>query len=524
MVNYFKTCLFQESISRTVIFPFNAPTMELVLRYIYSGVDIIAESDDLVPEVYSVANYLQVAPLIELCENSFRAGIRPELSLELWQHALMLGKDAIAEIAKTIVLSNFKIFDNPDSVGRLSLKTMEDVMAEPFINCSGASKCKAAWTWALSQDSVTQAEIDALVRALVKSPNVESGDILIASAEEMNDCFDELRVKGRQYMWSSATKAQWIQPGGANNQIVANIMLGNESSKWLLILDERQLEKNKMTLFDFEEKKWFYITTDAVDLGHHYAISSMGSILYLSGGSQKKYFRYFNVEAKRWERLADLPFDREQHNMVTLNKNMFILGGFSPETGECREIYSWEIKNQTWKRCAEIATPVASATSTSIGGKIFLVGGNLVQNGRPERRPCDIVQCFETITGFSYNIRLPLPFKAKCYTTKVAVVGNDMHVFHNGDVYQLNEKDRAYKLCSMSNAPLKGFAVAVFGDKILLFGGENENFVTVSNMFQYDVNSNQCVMLPLVTPFQMCGFSYTKIIVPSTWDLTEAKP
>ena len=516
----------QEASSGSAELKFSREAVELVLQYIYSGKEDIV-NPDTVPELYYAANFFGIAPLVSLCESYLKSGMRVDISLEIWQYAKLFEKNEIAEIARSIALTNFESFQNPMSIGRVSLNTITDILADPYLNCSGHEKCKVAWIWFLSHDCVTKDESNTLIRSLVKSSNVETDDILQAC--EVNQdlatgvCgFGVELEEERKAMWSSATNNQWIQPGQKPNKIVARIMAENETSEWILILGGSATDESKMTLFNFKEKKWFYIEADKVDLGHRYAISAVGSLLYLSGGADNRQtqFKFFDIGHKTWQTMQDLPVGREQHCMVTVVNDMFILGGNSSKSTTVGDIFRWRTTHH-WEQHGHLAYPVTNATSAVVGSNVYLVGGSLISNGKPVRNGTDMVQCFETGTRVSYKLRLPLPFKAKVRDTGVAAADGHIYVYHKGNIYQVDESSKPFNLCSISECPVKGFGTVAFGDRVLVFGGENDNFMGFNYVLQYDPTTNKYVKLPMKIPFQMSDFHWTKIRVPLSWE--EAK-
>lgn len=504
--------------------PFSAQTVELLLRYIYRGADVLTA--DSVPELYYAANYLQIDPLTDLCEAFLETEMTQDISLEIWQCAKLFGKTKIAEVARTVAVSNFQNFDNPGAVGRLSLQTMKDIFAEPYLNINGAKKCKVAWTWLLSQETVSQSDVNSLIAALMTSCNVTSDDILqsavdsadVGDGDDATHDFDEERIEERQGAWLAAADNLWIKPG--QNQIVATNMGDNESSEWIVVIGGTLAKPNKLTLLNFKEKKWFDVESDETDLGDGYAVSAIGSLLYLTGGTFQRRFLIFNIDEKTWERLEELPFRRQNHCMVAMNNCLYVIGGASSEEEPCG-VYKW--KNTQWAECGKIAYPVTQARAVVVGSRIFLIGGCLVEPGRAAQKSAsDMIQCYETVSGYSYKLRMPLPFKAKTYNAGVAAVGRNVYVIHMGNVYTFNENSECHKIGSLSGAPVKGFAAVPFGNKVLIFGGEDDDFIQKEDVLQYDVTANECVKLPLRTPYLMSDFIWTKITVPTSWDLVDA--
>jgi N-acetylneuraminic acid mutarotase len=302
------------------------------------------------------------------------------------------------------------------------------------------------------------------------------------------------------------------------------------------------LEESRLTLFNFKKKIWYDLEADKCELGHRYAVCSLGSILYLSGGTKnQKGFMCFNDYTKRWDNQAPLLVGREQHNMCTVPDNsirselrtverkIYVLGGTSQQEPALTDVHVYDIRTMTWSKCGNLAYAVAAACSTVVGQRIYLLGGALV-GGNSSRQPSDKIQCFDTSKGYSWNIDQTLPFKSKlqkmgavCFDSEK--VGHRVYVVHNRMIYLLKFNKHTgvdiKEVCAVSNAPTKGFAVSNFGDKLFIFGGEDDSFKSSKGILQYDISSEKVVSLPINLPFEMKDFMHTAIPIPDSWVLTE---
>lgn len=519
--------------------PFDGETVDLVLQYVYTGKDLITTQEaDALPPLYYAANYLQISTLKQDCEEFLYLGRHPKISLEIWQIAKSFGNEEVAEVAKSLALQNFSAFCNVDSIGEIGFEDLKILLQDQLANCSGMIKCKAAWTWLIAQDNADIDVAKSLINALVASENVDNEDILAGCQTDLEELlgvvdFDKLTFS--QNLWQTACKQLWIQPENASNT-------GTFSMKECFIaVGGSPLDESRLTLFDFKKKIWYDVKAQKRELGHRYAICSLGSFLYLSGGtSNPKQFMCFNADTKCWSTERDLPVGREQHNMCTVPENtirsekrtverkIYVLGGTSQNEPKLKAVHVYDIKSMGWSVLGEVAYAVASACSTVVGSRIYLLGGSLVDGGI-SRLPSDIIQCFDTKNGFSWKVDLKLPFKAKSLKMKVVCFDSDQvshqeYVVHDQKIYKLKLDKRSEtmeKVSEVLNAPIKGFAVTNFGDKIFIFGGEDTNFKSSKNMLQFDKGTKQTVVLPVKIPFEMKDFTYTIIPVPESWVLTE---
>ena len=519
--------------------PFDAETVELILQYIYTGKNVITDQN-YVPQVYYAANYLQISSLVCECETLLSKGMQNNISLEIWQVAKKIGNQEVAEIAKSIVLQNFSDFCHVDGIGRIGIEDLIVLLQDKMTNCSGKIKCKAAWTWLIAQDDADSAVVSKLISALVASENVDNEDILEVYQNDWDELLREQidieKLDASRTLWNTVCSDLWIQ---AEEGIGSRHMSLNEC---LIVVGGDPLKESRLTLFNFKKKIWYDLEADRCELGHRYAICSLGSILYFSGGTKKqKVFMSFNDYTKRWDRQVDLPIGREQHNMCTVPENsirserrtverkIYVMGGTSQDEPNVTDIHVYDIRKATWSKCGNLAYPVAAASSTVVGSRIYLLGGALVGKSS-SRQPSDKIQCFDTSNGYSWNVDKRLPFKAKSQKMGVVCfdsdkVGHRVYVVHSGKIYELKLNKREVvdikEVCTVSDAPTKGFAVSNFGDKFFIFGGEDDSFKSSKDMLQYDIGSENVVTLPIKTPFEMKDFVHTTIPVPDSWVLTE---
>ncbi|XP_045175315.2 kelch-like protein 6 isoform X2 [Mercenaria mercenaria] len=518
--------------------PFSAETIDLILQYIYTGQNVITDQN-AVPPLYYAANYLQIAALVCDCEEFLSKGSYPDISLEIWQVAKNFGNQEVAEIAKSVVLQNFSIYCDVDSIGRIGIEDLKVLLQDKMANCSGTVKCKAAWIWLVAQDSADTDVARNVIGGLVASENVDNEDILDICQNDWDvlvASVDFERLTFSRTLWETACKELWIQP---EKMLDASHMSLNEC---LIVVGGTPLEESRLTLFNFKRKVWYDLEAEKKrELGHRYALCSLGSFLYLSGGTKnQKGFMCFNADTKTWDRQEDLPVGREQHIMCTVPENtirseqrtverkIYVLGGTSQQEPCLKDVHVYDIGRMVWSKCGDVAYAVAAACSTVVSRRIYLLGGALITESSP-RTPSDVIQCFDTSNGYSWKIDLKLPFKAKSQKMEVVCFDSDQvshqeYVVYNKKIYKLKfdkHNGNIEEACTVPNSPTKSFAVSNFGDKFFIFGGEDDSFKGSKDMLQYDIKTRQIVTLPIKTPFEMKDFVHTKIPVPESWVLTE---
>lgn len=534
-----------ESQSGRVDLPFESETVELVLKYIYTGAKDFTE--ETIPALYYAANYLQIRTLRQDCEAFLSKGTGHEISLEIWQIAKSFGNQQVAEVAKSIVLQNFNAFCHVESIGRISLDDLKLLLQDKSVNCSGSVKCTAAWIWLIAKESADVAIAKELVSALVASENVDNEDILTVCGNDGDKLVEMVgmenigKIDESRALWEKACAELWIQRE-------TNTWRRNPShslSECLIILGGTPSNDNKLTVFNFKKKLWYSLPAQPRDLGHRYAICSLGSYLYLSGGTLSPTgFLCFDADRGIWGEQEPLPVGREQHNMCTVPENsikidqrverkIYILAGRSQHEPNLRDVHVYSVGDMKWSRFGEVAYPVTAACCTVVDRRIYLIGGSEPQiSVRSGTSPAsDMIQCFDTENGTSWKIDLKLPFKAKALKMGVICLEGDkiahqVFLLYDQKLYKLFLGKRSHNasiemVAEVPGAPLKGFAVTAFGERVFIFGGEDDNFRIVRSVLQYDAGSQQIVTLPIQTPDKLKDFFYTFILVPNSWILTE---
>ncbi|XP_052798410.1 kelch-like protein 6 isoform X1 [Mya arenaria] len=526
----------QEAMSNSANLPFTEETTERLLQFIYTGRRDVIKTES-VPELFHAANFLQLSTLSVECEDFLSRGISPEISLEIWQIAKLFEIHQIAEAAKSIVIQNFGMFITTDAIGQVAFGRFKDLLGEVFLNCSGTVKCTAGWVWFIAQEEPSEQDARSLISVLLKAQNVENKDILGATlqTDDSDSALGNVNsdiVKERKRMWDGACEFYFIkesQPTIITGQMGETGRV-SELCEWLVVVGGANREKGSLTVLNYMKQNWYSVdNAPPTDLGYRYAICARGSLLYLSGGTKPKQFLFFDEEQGRWERLNDLPVGREQHTMVTVGQDIFVLSGISREEPEANcSVYKYSTSTMQWhKDHGTISFSVAGARSVVIRRIIYLLGGCAVSqnSSKPANLPCDKIQCFDTSSSISWNFQISLPVPAKCNTFSAVVVNDITFVVHKGEVYQICEKTKhekvCEKVCKIPNTPMKGFAVAAFGDKLVVFGGEDGNFEETRRVLQFDTSTNTAAELPMKLPIGMSNFCYTKIMVPDSWSLTE---
>lgn len=515
-----------EAQSQSVKLPFPYETLVDVLEYIYTGHDIVTtKNSDAIPNIYYLAHYFQISSLVTECEDFLGHGMKPNISLDIWVTAKLCGNTKIAEIAKVIVLTNFELFCDVENIGSISLNNLKELLGDQYLNSSSIMKCKAAWVWLAAQQEADLQVVEQLLKALTSSENVASDDILNAMSSDDNLKVSDDIIQTNRLNWDLACQKLFIKKQESGTY-VRNPELREHVT--FIASGGAPFKENHVLLFNLKEKSWYDLESQQCDLGHRFAICTVENtcMMFISGGTNSKQFLYYDPETKCWVSYTDLPVGREYHSMCSTNKFIYILAGNSRDSSDkLWNVDRYDTKKNIWETAGQIVQPVAAACLAVVGPKLYLLGGLLKENSSTS--PCDVIQCYDTQTKFGYKLDLKLPFKSKFQITATATINDKVYVLNKGKIYKLNVLSKKpvppELVCEIENPPVKGFAAIAFGDKILIVGGEDENFKGSTRVLQFDTSGGQVVVIPVKTPFEMKDFVFTKIMVPLSWNLLEIR-
>ncbi|XP_055540234.1 kelch-like protein 26 [Wyeomyia smithii] len=130
--------------------------------------------------------------------------------------------------------------------------------------------------------------------------------------------------------------------------------------------------------------KWTYIES-LPEYRTQHAGAAFGATLYVSGGLDLysgvlgTLWSYYSFNEK-WEKLANMLHPRADHVMFTINRKLYVCGGWYEVNGQrvladsidCYDLFS---KSPAWHRVTQIPTPKYHAGIVAVQEKIYIIGG-----------------------------------------------------------------------------------------------------------------------------------------------------
>lgn len=167
------------------------------------------------------------------------------------------------------------------------------------------------------------------------------------------------------------------------------------------------------------------------------------------------------------------------------------------------EVWQYDVAGNTWTRNAPLPAPLSAGCAEFLNGQIHYVGGN-----RGQDRATDYDTHYVLAAGeLQWHKAAPLPFPRDHFST--AVLAGKIYVFGGEighDVHHRQQTDATvYDSATDSWTTLAAVPIGkshaesstfVLNDRVVIAGGQTDNFQATANVVEYDPASNTWAVLP----------------------------
>ncbi|XP_065084969.1 kelch-like protein 13 [Ochlerotatus camptorhynchus] len=164
--------------------------------------------------------------------------------------------------------------------------------------------------------------------------------------------------------------------------------------------------------YDPVADKWTYIES-LPEYRTQHAGAAFGATLYISGGldlyggALNSLWSYYSFNEK-WEKLPNMLHPRADHVMFTINRKLYVCGGWYEVNGQrvlaesidCYDLFS---KSPAWHQVTRIPTPKYHAGIVAVQEKIYIIGGFCSDD--IFRHTAASVECYDVTEDRWYNLK-----------------------------------------------------------------------------------------------------------------------
>ena len=214
-----------------------------------------------------------------------------------------------------------------------------------------------------------------------------------------------------------------------------------------------------------------FLTSLPLITGKCYAVCSYGNSIFVSGGSANKrsmveYAPQFkDTSGSRYiSRLevkhANLPASYEQHSMVSVGNDLYVVGG-------SHDIYKFNVSSNAWSHVGTLNIPVHAASAFVQGEKIIVLSGYHYLSALFE----STIQCFDTRTKRCVNLPMHCMKKSRATVSNgTAYIVNEM-----GSIATFSVHQGFTKIGSFENFLFKRWLIFIFNDILFVVNTFKEN-------------------------------------------------
>lgn len=243
----------------------------------------------------------------------------------------------------------------------------------------------------------------------------------------------------------------------------------------------------------------------AVFQGEIYVAGGLSSELPKQQGQMTAQVQIYNPKTNTWRYGPALPEGRHHGQLVAVNDQLFLFGGFIQANGgnwrASADVLRLDLDQQRWLKVASLPAPLSETVSWVLDHKVHLVSGRspaTKANAQWQDQVDVAIHWIFDPKSLKTEVAPALP-EAK--NSAAAVVFNEVGYLVGGrqvkggnkaDVYSFNTKSQQWTLQKAMPDAQAGLAAAVLHQQLLVFGGEffEQGGGVFSKVWSYSVADN----------------------------------
>ena len=487
------------------------PTFEVILKFIYSGEDVVNE--DNADALLRAAVMLQIKCLQQRCEQFMTENIDSENCLAVWKLASIHGCGYLTHRAWECVLQCFEYVCNSDDFLKLECNDVLTIISDNDLETPNEELvCDAVLRW-LNHDTEERKQYMKILFETLRLPLVQPeyllGTIdrnqLVQDSSECKEFVDE----AKRYHLLPARRHEFVSSRLAHRN--------NHDYEEGILCIGGNLHPDRTTddilCYSMKQMEWIRLTSLPYDLGVEFAVCSYGNAVYVSGGSEmlNGMLAYIPIQ-NSWSTCNRMLIGRRRHSMVAVGNSLYVLGGYDDDEPEERfstlmSVEKYDVNTGSWEDCGYLRLPVRSASAAVLGVKIYVFGG-IDGDG------CKVsaVQCFDTRQKICTQIS-DLP-NNNCGMSSAVVCNRTVFVIClNGNILKMEEDEVTEQIFCIPNFRRCGFGVAQDKGNIIIFGGIDSTDI-YDEFLKFDPVQRDMQSITHQLERPLFGFGCVKATVP----------
>ncbi|XP_040039544.2 kelch-like protein 26 isoform X2 [Gasterosteus aculeatus] len=479
---------------------------------------------DCIQDVLGAAVFLQMVPVVELCEEFLKSAMSVETCLHIGQMATTFSLSSLKESVDAFTFRHFlQIAEEEDFLHIPAERLVFFLQSNELRNCSEIDLFHAAIRW-LRYDESRRAQASGvlchvrfpLMRSSELVDSVQTVDIMVEDVlcrQYLLEAFNYQILPFRQHEMRSSRTA-------IRSDVLSAIAFGGTP-----YTDNDRTVSNKVYHLPDAASRQFKELTEMETGCSHACVAVLDNFVYVVGGQRSQYrsgegavdscFRY-DPHLSRWLRIQPLQEARIQFQLAVLGGRLYATGGRN-RSGSLSSVECYCPGRNVWSNVEPLKRRIWGHAGTPCGEKLYVSGGYGVSLEDKKS-----LQCYDPASdrwdfGAPMNEPRVLHAMIAAGDRAYALGGRMDHVDRCFDVlaveYYVPESDQ-WTTVSPMRAGQSEAGCCLLDRKIYIVGGYNWHLNNVTSIVQvYNVETDEWER-DLHFPESFAGIACTPIIIP----------
>ncbi|MBN3302950.1 KLH26 protein, partial [Amia calva] len=481
---------------------------------------------DCIQDVLGAAVFLQMVPVVELCEEFLKSAMSVETCLNIGQMATTFSLSSLKESVDTFTFRHFlQIAEEEDFLHIPLERLVFFLQSNKLKNCSEIDLFHAAIRW-LQHDEARRAGASQVL-CHIRFPLMKSSE-LVDSVQTVDVMVED--VLCRQYLLEAFNYQ--ILPFRQHEMQSPRTMIRSDVVSLITIGgtpytdNDRSVSSKVFYLPDINARQFKELTEMETGCSHA-CVSVLDNFVYVAGGQLVQYrsgegavdicFRY-DPHLNQWLRIQPLQESRIQFQLNVLQGQLYATGGRN-RSGSLSSVERYCPRNNEWTYVDSLKRRIWGHAGTSCTGKLYISGGYGVSIEEKKA-----LHCYDP-AGDQWEVKCPM---------------NQPRVLHsmisaNGRIYALggrmDQVDRCFDVLAVEYyapdsdqwttvSPMRAgqseAGCCLLDNKIYILGGYNWHLNNVTSIVQvYNTETDEWER-DLHFPESYAGIACMPVILPQT--------
>ncbi|XP_072338533.1 kelch-like protein 26 isoform X1 [Scyliorhinus torazame] len=479
---------------------------------------------DCVQDVLGAAVFLQIVPVVELCEQFLKSAMSVETCLNIGQMATTFNLSSLKESVDVFTFAHFLQIAEEEDFLQLPLERLVFFLkSNKLKNCSEVDLFHATIRW-LQHDESRRANAN-LVLCYIRFPLMKSSE-LVDNVQTQTVMVDDPLC--RHYLLEAFNYQ--ILPFRQHEMQSARTRIRSDTISLIAFGgtpytdNDRTVSRKVFALPDWNARQ--FTERPEMDVGcSHACVAALDNFVYIVGGQHLQYrsgegavswcFRY-DPHLNHWLQIRSLQEARIQFQLDVLQGMLFATGGRN-RSGSLSTVERYSPRKNEWTNASCLKRRTWGHAGTSNGGKLYISGGYGITIEDKKSLCCynpesDLWE-FKTSMNEPRVLHSMVSANGRIY----AIGGRMDHFDHCFDVlaveYYIPETDQWTSVSPMRTGQSEA-GCCVLQRKIYVVGGYNWHLNNVTSIVQvYNIGTDEWER-DLHFPESFAGIACAPLVLP----------